>query len=251
MRKLSLLVSLFCALGSAQAQCTPDPFALLPLNPTPADTLLGYVNVPFSQTITIKVPQDTTVTLPPPLPSGPYTLNIIKQQLMGIDGMPSGFNYVCNNWGCTWGGGDVGCWNISGTPTQAGVYSLACNISTTIQDPAPGISLPNTPVPVSYVLKVSDANAIEGALQANVFGFANCKPTPASDMTTLRFSYPVPGTLTLTLLDMAGRTLRTEHLSCNAGINELPWDIRNVQPGIYLLNLTDGKKMLQQKLVVQ
>ncbi|MBX7241095.1 MAG: T9SS type A sorting domain-containing protein [Bacteroidia bacterium] len=254
MRKISLLLGLFVAWAGSQAQCTPDPLAFLPLNPTPVDTLIGYVNVPFTQTITINVPADTTVNVPavPPFfPGGLYTLNIIKQQLISIDGMPNGFTYSCNNAGCVWGGGDAGCWKITGTPDQPGVFALACNISTTIADPAPGISLPTTPVPFTYTLKVLEANAIEDQLNENAFRFAACKPSPASGMTMLNFSYPSNTQLALSVLDMAGRTIKTENIRTFAGINSFILNLSGIQPGIYLLNLSDGKKMLQQKLVIQ
>jgi hypothetical protein len=254
MKKILLSSFLGLAMSFAHAQCTPDPTAVLPLSPGPVDTLYALVGQAYSQTLTITVQQDTTVTLPPvpPLfPGGVFTLDILKQTIISIDGLPLGITSACNSSGCTWLGGQQGCVKLSGTPTVAGTYTVTVNLSTFLSDPAPGITLPSTPLPIPYTMVVKYGTSVEDVLDPDAFRFAACEPSITDGMTTMKFSSPVPQNLTFRIHDMAGRTLREEILAADGGIQARDLDVSQLSAGVYYLTLQDAKHLLTQKLIVQ
>lgn len=255
MKKFLLIPALLLSLSFVQAQvCTPDPLATAPLlTPSSVDTLYATVNQPYSQVFTINVPADTTVNIPaiPPLfPGGPATLTILKQSVSSIDSMPSTFTYACNIATCTWLGGSSGCIKLSGTPTQIGNYRMSINVNTQA-DPFLGVTIPIQPLPVPYFLKVTGPIAVDNVLDVNAFRFAACQPSPAQDMTTLKFSYSSNKNLEMNVIDLAGRTILSENIQANPGINTQELNLQNLTSGIYIVTLNDGVRTLKQKLVVQ
>jgi hypothetical protein len=104
-----------------QAACTPDPkyTNTSTQKGTHPDTTTNlapsYVNTPYSQTITIVVPNDTTIQF----------LGTIKWDstvLKSVSGLPPGFSYACANSStkpnlCSWKGISIGCIIITGTPS--------------------------------------------------------------------------------------------------------------------------------------
>ena len=77
----------------------------------------------YSQTMTIVVPQDTTVNFPG---VGVVNLTMNNRRLDAIQGLPQGFSYACNPSNCSFPGNSLGCIIITGNPTigQAGTYPL-------------------------------------------------------------------------------------------------------------------------------
>ncbi|MFN0203569.1 MAG: T9SS type A sorting domain-containing protein [Bacteroidia bacterium] len=240
--------------GFAQT-CTPDPLATAPgINPTAIDTVEVLVNQPMSQVYTVNVPQDTTVTLPPVppfFPGGTFTVQIIKQTIVSVDGLPLGTSHACNSAGCSWVGGSQGCFKVSGTPTVLGTYNVTVNISTQASDPAPGIPFPSTPVPYPIAIKVVDVLANEGPLDVNAFRLAPAQPNPSSFATTFAFSTPTATQLTAQVTDITGRVIKTEKLQANSGLNEYRLNTTGFASGMYIFSLNNGKASLQQKFVVE
>ncbi len=56
---------------------------------------------------------------------------------------------------------------------------------------------------------------------------------------------------TVTVTDMAGRTIRNESVNTTPGINQYMITTTGLQAGMYLVNLTTDKGTMQQKLIVQ
>jgi len=249
---LSVFAFLFC-ISFAQAQvCTPDPVAVamgLPgLYPNPVtDSLVdGYVNVPYSQTITIIVPADTTVTVPI---FGAVTAQIVKQTITSIDSLPPGVTSACNVSGCTWNGGTNGCVKLSGTPTTPGTYNVKVNLAT--QATFQGQAVPLPPYTIPYTITISYAQSIDNQLDANYFRFAPCVPNPAVENTTLSFSSPSSANITATVYDLAGRLIKSESFRCESGINAYNLNVKGLNSGIYVVTLTNGKMTLNQKMAIK
>ena len=141
MKKLLLIVTvIFTTISSLSAQtCTPGinyPGA------TWADTIYGaypdtiqnlppgVVGVAYSTDLTFKVPATVTPNLDP---SGVLVGSVIQDfTVTGVTGLPAGFNYGCNISSCTFAGGSLGCANLYGTPTTAGIYPITIAVDAVI-----------------------------------------------------------------------------------------------------------------------
>lgn len=104
--------------------CTPDNSHLGNPGFSP-DTIQnlsdGFVGLPYSEVITVVIPQDTTAFFPG---IGVATLTINYMQLDSIGGLPPGFSYACNPSNCQFPGNSIGCIVITGNPQTFENYPL-------------------------------------------------------------------------------------------------------------------------------
>ena len=121
--------------GGSPPVCTPNTGCTTDLCPaTGAGLPDGTEGVPYSESITVVIPQD----------SSGFTVDSVE--LLSISGLPPGLTYTCEPPSCTWPGNSFGCFVISGTPTTAGTYTLTLNFMyyLDIAGPTPGTVLYNT-----------------------------------------------------------------------------------------------------------
>ena len=95
-----------------------------------------------------------------------------------------------------------------------------------------------------------DPKALEG------LALAPAVPNPLTSQTEIRFSLPNDGRVTLRIVDVQGRVVRTLTDSVlGAGEHELAWDARNesgesVASGVYFVDLAMGNERKAQKAIV-
>ena len=220
MKKLLLSLSILFAFSLVvNAQCTPNPiFTMSPIPgvyppniPIPNIPLVGIsdgqVNIPYSQTLTLIVLQDTTMdigflldmidpAITPLMNSfGISTTMTVDVNHVDYDitGLPSNLSYVCDSSACQYPSGANGCIQISGIPIQSGTFPVDVNMTINIQIPAitvpvigtvlypgSGQDIPSFPA-VQYDLLVTDATTINeiGNYRSKVF------PNPTSNQAIL------------------------------------------------------------------
>lgn len=96
---------------------------------------------------------------------------------------------------------------------------------------------------------VFTASPISGTVEPGVTGTFGIAPNPASGSATLRYDLPGYDQLTLTVSDLAGRTVLTKQLNGPAQsiLLETDW-----QPGLYIARLFSGERFLAlEKLVIK
>jgi hypothetical protein len=267
MRKLLLLFAFanVIALGSqAQTVCIPNPIYVslgIPgVYPNPliqANLTDGEQNVAYTEFFTTIVPADTTIDLSAyaggfPLPA--VTVSVNYQEVTALDGLPTGLNYVCDPSNCQWVGGTNGCIKLSGTPTQAGTFTVSMstgyNVSVPQGIPVLGGTALTIPIPgLSWGLNIigvgvdnQDPNALH--ITQNI-------PNPFHGTTTIRFTAPKPTKVDLTVTDLAGRVVSTQQFAATVGSNALTYDATALPAGIYLYRLSDGAKSVTSKMVVE
>ncbi|MCU0425509.1 MAG: choice-of-anchor D domain-containing protein [Candidatus Kapabacteria bacterium] len=77
------------------------------------------------------------------------------------------------------------------------------------------------------------------------------QPNPANEQVTIRYSTPTTGTLTLTLVDVFGRTLRTQAIMPRAaGQNEATLLVSDVPNGVYFVRLTSARETAAQRILI-
>lgn len=116
---LILISLLFSGMLSAQI-CTPDTSFTTP-GIYPSNLPDGCLNQMYDDVITVVVPQDTTINIPP---FGNTTVPIDSIVLVNVKNLQTGLSYACGNPSCGFAGNTSGCIRLSGTPTVAGTNTL-------------------------------------------------------------------------------------------------------------------------------
>jgi hypothetical protein len=254
---LSIIVCFFFLMPLLQAQCVPNPIAVFigfpgfypnPFNDSIDD---GTLNIPYSETITVIVPSDTTINPADfgiPLP--PVTVNVNWGKITNVSGLPPGITYACNSPNCEWTGGGNGCILLSGTPTVAGPYSIEFTVEFNIVVPILGAT--TTPgAPVTYDMDVAGPTGVGDELDPAVFGLAQNIPNPADGLTRIMFNSPDVRTMELQLISLTGQILAREQLHATNGLNSVELDLSSLAPGVYFYRLDNGNTSLTRKLIRQ
>ena len=217
MRKTLLILSIlltFSFIGNTQ--CTPNPiFTMSPIPgvyppniPIPGIPLVGIsdgqVNVPYSQTLTLVVLEDTTMDIASFLPAtvvsamslaGISTVMSldVNHVIYDISGLPNNLIYTCDINSCQYPSGVNGCIAVSGTPIQSGTFPIDVNMTINVQIPAitdpifgttifagSGQDIPSFSA-VAYDLLITGATAINevGNYRSKIF------PNPTSNQAIL------------------------------------------------------------------
>ncbi len=271
---LSILLS-FSMIGNAQ--CTPNfiftfldipgiyppniPIPNIPLNGI-AD---GQENVPYNQTLTLIVLEDTTLDIAPILQLAGYGAAVTLMNAAGIStvmtvdvnhvtyditGLPSNLSYVCDISGCQYPSGVDGCIQISGTPTQAGTFPIDVNMTINIQIPpivdpvfgttifaGMGIDMPTFPGQ-QYDLFIDGSSAIVNQELNEVKLF----PNPTSDVAILEFE----GKKDIRVFDNLGRIVLAER-DANTSIIISK---KQLGTGLFIIEIMDENKIIKQKLII-
>ena len=163
MKKLIITLSVFLTYTmGGNTQCTPNPiFTMSPIPgvyppniPIPGIPLVGIsdgqVNVPYSQTLTLVVLEDTTMdisflldmidpTITPLMNSAGISTVMtvdVNHVTYDITGLPNNLTYACDINSCQYPSGVNGCIAISGTPIQSGTFPIDVNMTINVQIPA-------------------------------------------------------------------------------------------------------------------
>ncbi len=266
MRKILLLLCAFATVtlaANAQTVCTPSQiFTTLGIpgvypNPIQQSSLTsGMQGSPYAQTFTIIVPADTTIDLSALIgfPVPPVNVSVNYQEVTGLTGLPSGLNYACDISSCQWGGGVDGCIMLSGTPTQGGLFNVgmttAYNVTVPVGTPIIGGTDVSIPIPgISWELDITPV-AIED-LQADQFSISQNGPNPFHGTTNILFNSPRPTKVDFTVTDLSGKQVHAETFRASTGVNTLAFDASALVPGVYIYQLSNGKKVVNSKMVVQ
>lgn len=89
-----------------------------------------------------------------------------------------------------------------------------------------------------------------GEVEQNGFLLDAPVPNPASDITTINFTLPRPGSVTLTIVDITGRPISRYTGQYSAGEQSERINVRNLANGTYLILLDAEGSRLVQKMVV-
>lgn len=263
MRKLLLLLGFFTlTLSTTYAQCTPSPIFVnigIPgFWPNPALGALpdGEINVPYNQTVTVIVVQDTTLDLSAIIgfPVPPVQVSVNYQSVTNVNGLPTGMSYVCDTSSCAWLGGDAGCFKLTGTPTQSGNFTVGIETSLNVDVPASvpviGGTAIDVPIPaISYDLFIDNPNFVDG-IEENTFSVGQNSPNPFSGITEIMYNAPTPMDISLDIVNMNGAKVFSETQRAASGNNTISVDGSNWAPGVYFYSLSNGEERITKKFVV-
>lgn len=227
MKKLLLLTSFLNLLAfndlSAQS-CTPSAnfgdltFGVLP-NTT--DNLPpGILNEFYSTDLNFKAPKDASAV------GGPAGATIQSFKIDSVAGLPPGLTYSCNKNNCSYLGGDNGCANVFGTPSKSGSYPVTIYISATlILNPF----LPPIPFPQTfpgYIIEIGVAENMEENISP-----IKVYPNPVSNVLNID---GITNSGNVQIMNIEGKVLLSKETEEKT---ILTFDIANLKPGVYIVNL--------------
>jgi hypothetical protein len=227
---------LFLLTFGANAQCTPDPaFTSTGVYPDSATGLNpAYVGQLYEETITVRVPVDTTLFIGPI----PLTLTFDSVVVSDWQGLPPGFTTTFSSpdnvispidQGC-FEGAATGCILISGTPTIADLGSYQQIITTdAYSTPDSPLGEPTVTVVDYYYIQILDLAGISGITKSKFALF----PNPAKNMVTLNGLNGIDVS-SVRLVDMNGK----QQLSFDT-FNEaaLEINVAHLESGIYFIHI--------------
>ena len=267
MRKLFFYVILSALVYQAKAQMFSPSASALPdgeLNSSYTGQVIDFTvpattTVPgefVEQAIGIAFPQAAPVIGLLGLGSQTFDFNVERATLLP-DGLPSGLSANCDATPCTYIEGASGFITISGTPTEAGTFTMDITVlaegEADISSIGGGIlsqfgipssfALP-TPVPSSlteegYTINV---NSTSGIAEFNESFNLRLFPNPTTDISSLLINTKRNGKMLIEVLNIQGVRIDSFSKQMTVGENLIKVDLSGYQAGIYLIKATLDEK---------
>ena len=209
MRKILLLFAIVLSASHLlKAQCTPSfLFTSLslpgvfppdfPISSIPMEGVNdGEVGIPYSQTLTLIVLEDTIMDVASFLPSaavaamslaGISTVMVLNVNHVTFDvvNLPNGLSYACDQSNCEYPSGVDGCILINGNPTQSGNYAVPVGMQVNLQIPPIADPILGTIIFAGMNVDLPSFSAVEYDLFID-------GSTIISELTQKNFLYPNP-----------------------------------------------------------
>ena len=244
---LSFAVAIVAAMNVQAQSCSPST------NPNYADSTFGawpdtIQNFPpatqnqfYSTNLDFKVPIDATQASS----QAPAGSTIQSFVVTGVDGLPVGYDYVCNVSSCTYNGGSAGCANVFGTTATAGTYSVTINIDATIlvtilpglppQEVTQGTSF------TGYKIVVGAAGTIEQVIAPIVVS-----PNPANDEIKVEGITASMKASKVEITNIEGKVVASKEV---ANSSNFSFDLAGMKAGIYFVNVTHASGVETVKFI--
>lgn len=229
----------------ATAQCTPD-VSCLPANtdygicPDSATGVKhGIVNVPYTETISIKIPATTDAF---GLSGG--TVNNIK--IDSVVGLEPNLTYQCSAANCIFPKSSTGCILVSGTPTQVWDQPIVVKVTADIT------YIVNQKVKrdlTGYRCVVTLPTGIEN-LSSTKFDVAQNFPNPVTGKSEIRFSVVNTENVDFKVYNMLGAVVYTANYKADKGINIITIEANSFAPGVYIYSLGNATQTITKRMVV-
>lgn len=260
---LSILMISSCAVLMAQnanAQaCTPDPqYAGNPgIYPDSATGLAdAYIDMAYSQTITVVLPADTTVTTPI---AATLTMNYIKMdsvKYIVAPGDTSGvladinFSSACEPANCQFPGDASSCLLLTGNPVAAneGVYQLMVYVTANVTHPTLGATFEQKAIIDDYFINILPVGV--ETLNASRFEVGQNVPNPAHGTTTINFTTPNASTVDFKVYNMLGMVVKSQKVDAVSGMNKINFNTNELSQGVYVYAITNGNTTITKRMVV-
>lgn len=246
MKKLVPFILIFCLslLSGIQvsAQCEPDT-SCIDINKTgkfcPENLPDGIIGEPYETVLTVVPPSEFELE--------GVLLNVAYLEIDSVTNFPAGITYTAN--AERFYADTAYCVLISGTPTQAGEFSLKLYATPYIIYPLLGIlkgpqAIDNT----SVVLTVKNVTGIDLPNTKQFEVFQNV-PNPFAQSTRIGFYSPVRDNIDLKIYNILGELIHEESRLVTPGEHFFRFDGRELLPGSYLYLVTSTSSSLTRKLI--
>jgi len=237
-RLIIFLAIALCSGIKLSAQCEPDTVNCEDIGDPgqicPNDLPSGSLNVVYDEVITI-------------IPPGSFEAYILSYIVIdSVKNLPPGIDYFPN--------ADIFfpdtayCIQLSGTPTQAGDFTLAIYISPFIDVLGTPTKGPQVVDDSSLVVTIQGTAGIE-ANQITEFKVFQNIPNPFSELTCLTYYTPVQEQVELSIYNILGVLVHQEKDWATPGKHNFIFDGKELQPGTYLYHINAGEEYYSGKIL--
>ena len=232
---------------SYSQNCIPDgQYTTNGIHPDSATNFApAYAGTPYSQLITVIIPQDTTVFPFPPIPWD-------STVMVSMTGLPPGFTYACWNNGtspsrCSWRGNTTGCCIIAGNPTinDTGTYNLTVQTNNYVGGSTNPIGYTIT----YYKIRVNGPANVP-FISGVSFSVSQNTPNPANNQTGFDFISDENTNVSFKLYNIVGAIIYSSDIKAKQGTNHYYLDTKNFSDGIYLCSFSKGDETITKRMVV-
>jgi hypothetical protein len=231
---------------NAGAQCTPDS-SISTTGVTPRSLADGKVGEPYSQVLQYYVVKDTLVSLPG---LGDFNATIDSFSIVKITGYPAGLSYQCNTSNCSTPGGVNGCINVTGIPTEKGVFPLEIILKIRATENTFKITQTQYDTISSYVLTI---NGSVSTIENKKLQTFDCQifPNPAKTELNLDIWNESAKKCDVQIVNLQGQIVLEETFDVKNGLNKNKLNIAHLAKGVYLLQINNETNQFHQKLIVE
>lgn len=240
-QRASLIIMLAIAVSSGMklyAQCEPDTVNCQDIGDPgqicPNDLPSGMLNVVYDEVITI-------------IPPGSFEAYILSYIVIdSVKNLPPGIDYFPN--------ADIFypdtayCILLSGTPTQAGDFTLVIYISPFIDVLGTPTKGPQVVDDSSLLVTIQETAGVEPNQMTEFIVFQNI-PNPFSELTRLTYYTPVQEQVELSIYNILGVQVHRESNLSARGKHNFRFDGIELQPGIYLYRIRAGENYHTGKIM--
>lgn len=241
----------------SNAQCTPDPsytdiITYPPTSVISNDTVwLPPVTGPgYSSTFYLNIPANVN--------TGTLNADITSFQLVSLTGLPMGLDKQCNPTNCEFPGGQTGCIEIFGDADNSVVngatYILDIQFSAAVTINGIATTLNNEAINqiigTTYVFAMKTGGTV-GVEELGFSSDVSIYPNPTKENATLAFDAKSSNDLTVSILDVQGKTVNWFNTKTVEGNNSININTDGLATGVYQVVLSNSKGAHISKLVVE
>jgi hypothetical protein len=225
-----------CVPDTANCKDTGDPGQICP--PELPDAGL---NVLYDEVVTVIGPGTYVVPTEPPT-----TITIEYIMIDSVKNLPPGIDYFPN--ADIFYPDSAYCIQITGTPTDTGVFRLKIYITPYIKIVGVITPFPQVADTTSVSLTVLEELGIVPD-EADGFRVYPNVPNPFSDRTRITYLSPYWDQVDLSIYNMLGILVHEESVTNSPGEHSFQFDGRDLEPGAYLYKVSNGKKSVTGRLI--
>lgn len=243
-----LLSTFFFATSTiiATAQCTPDvscipstsAYGICPDSTTGLKH--GIVNIPYTETISIKVPATTDDF---GLPGG----TVKSIELDTVIGLEPNLTYQCSAAKCIYPGNSTGCVLVSGTPTQVWDKPVVVKVIAHVTTILGASDVPKDLT--GYRCIVTETTGIE-ALSATKFDVGQNSPNPFNGKSEIRFSVVNSENVDFKVYNLLGSIVYAANYKAEKGSNTITIEANSFAPGVYIYSLGNATQTITKRMIV-
>lgn len=240
MKKIYLSLFSFVLSLAAMAQCTPDASVTKP-GISPFKLPDGVAGQPYSQVVTLMVPQDSSIVYQGNL----YNVRIDSATVVSISDLPTGFGYEANKISRTWNGGERGCARLFGNPIASSVGDYVVKVKVRTFFKIVGLATPLDQLDSSTIdFRVVMGSSLNEINQANNLA---AYPNPAKDELTIEL--PVYSKEnSFKVFNLMGQDMNV-HSELLPNTGEIKFSISSLPSGVYMIYGVSDNKPYQSRFI--
>lgn len=174
--------------------------------------------------------------------------------LIQANGLPAGLTMNCDDPSCSYPGNSIGCVNLFGTTNAIGVHDLEFVVDGWVNISLLGtLSMSDATQDYIYITGykvVVNSSSDISLIEANKFSVLQNIPNPFLRETRITYNVLQPQLVSLSIYNIMGELVLSEHHNADHGVNELNLSLENLESGIYFYALSNGEETITKRMII-